>query len=120
MDGGTLDGVERRALVHRLADDVQDTTEGVAADRDGNHVAGVPDLQAARQALGAVHGDTADRVLPEVLGDLQDQVPVLVADGRIADLQGVVDGRKGAVVELDVDDGAHDLGDLTDVHASSP
>ena len=73
--------------------------------------AGVDHVLAADQALGGVHGDGAHGVLAEVLGDLEHQ-----AEGLARPLVGVgglqrVQDRRQVAVELDVDDGADDLGD---------
>ena len=63
---------------------------------------------AADEAVGGVHGDGADGGLAEVLGDLEDEaLAVVVGLERVQDLGQVV-------LELDVDDGADDLGDLAD------
>ena len=66
---------------------------------------------AAGQALGGVHGDGAHGVLAQVLGDLEHQ-----AEGLAGALVGVgglqrVEDRRQVALELDVDDGADDLGD---------
>ena len=71
-------------------------------------LAGVGDLVAADEAFGGVHGDGADGGLAEVLGDLEDEaLAVVVGLERVQDLGQVV-------LELHVDDGADDLGDLAD------
>ena len=73
--------VDRRALargglavVDRLAEDVPEAAERLLADRDADRRAGVDHVDAARQAVGRIHRDRADAVVPEVLLDLGDQV----------------------------------------------
>ena len=70
-------------------------------------------LHAAHEAFGRVHRDRAHGALAEVLRDLEHEVVRLVADAtgwsRVSAVSSVgqLAGR-----ELDVDDGADDLGDL--------
>ena len=100
--------VDRALLVHGLADDVQDAAERDVADRHLDRLAGVGDLEAADEAFGGVHGDGAHGALAEVLGDLEHEpLAVVVGLERVEDLGQVV-------LELDVDDGADDLGNLAD------
>ena len=60
-------------LVDRLADDVPDPAERRVADGHADRRAGVDDVDAAREAVGRVHGDGADAVVAEVLLHLGDQ-----------------------------------------------
>jgi hypothetical protein len=70
VDGAALLRPHRAGLVYRLADDVHDAAERLLAHRNRDRLAGVGDLLVADEALGGVHGDGADRVLAEMLGDL--------------------------------------------------
>jgi hypothetical protein len=64
---------------------------------------------AADEAFGRVHGDGAHGVFAEVLGDFEDEaVAVVVGLQRVQDLRQVA-------VELHVDDGADDLGNVADM-----
>ena len=104
--------VDRAALVDRLAEDVQDAAEGLAADRHRDRRAGVDGLHAADHAVGRLHGDAADLVLADVVRHFDDDV-----DGHLSELavvddaDGVVDRRKMSFLELDVDGRADDLDD---------
>ena len=99
---------DRAALVDRLADDVHDAAERLRADGHADLRAGGGDALAAGQAFGRVHGDGADDVLAEVLGDLEDEaVAVIVGLERGED-------RRKLALERDVDDGADDLRDRAD------
>jgi hypothetical protein len=112
VDRAVHGGLDRTGFVDRLADDVHDAAQGAGADRSHDRGAGVGHGLAARQAFGRVHGDGADHVLAEVLGDFQHQgegLARLLVD--VLGVQGVQDARQLAD-ELDVDDGADDLGDL--------
>ena len=65
-------------------------------------------LLAAHQAFGGVHGDGAHRRFAEMLGDLEHQpVAAVLGFQRVED-------RRQVAFELHVDDGADDLGDLSD------
>ena len=98
-------GLDRAGLVDRLADDVHDAAQALVADRNRDRGAGVGDRLAADQAFGRVHGDGADRVLAEMLGDLEDEAVAEV--GRLERVQDL--GQRA--VELHVDDGADHLRD---------
>lgn len=91
-------------LVDRFPDDVDDPAQGLGPDGNPDRVAGVEDGLPANQTLGTVHGDGADGVLPQVLGDLEHETRRAVLD-----LEGVED-RREVGVELDVHDGT-DNGD---------
>jgi hypothetical protein len=72
---------------------------------------GVDDRHAAGEAVGGVHGDGAHDVVAQVLGDFQDEVARLVADGRVADTFSAVRWGQLALGELHVEHGAQHLGD---------
>ena len=96
---------DRAGLVHRLADDVHDAAERAVADRNLDRRAGVGHGLAAHETFGRVHRDAAHRDLAEMLGDFEHQAVAVVGGlERVQDLGQVA-------VELDVDDGADDLGD---------
>ena len=63
----------RRLVVDRVAEHVPDAAERRLADRDGDRLAGVDDVDAAREAVGRVHRDGADAVVAEVLLHLRDR-----------------------------------------------
>jgi len=100
---------DRAHLVNRLADDVQDAPQGLAADRHRNLLAGVEDLLATNQTVGGVHCDGPDRVLAQVLCDFQNQVHLLIVDRGVGDPESLIDRGKLARLEFDVDNCADDL-----------
>jgi Xaa-Pro aminopeptidase len=88
-------GVRRNglAVVHRLADHVQDAAERRVADGHRDRGAGVHHLEAALHAVGRRHGDRAHLVAADVLLHLGDDAhgrPVL---GGRRDLERVVELR---------------------------
>ena len=114
-----MDTFQGFALVNRLANHIQDTAQGLFADRDSNHIAGIADRNAPYQTLGAVHGNAAHGVFSEVLGHFEDEIPFLVADGRVCDLKRVIDRRQVAALKLNVDHRAHHLDNFSLIHVVS-
>ena len=102
----------RRAAIQWLSESIKQPTERLRPHRNLNRVAEVGSRHAALHAVGRLHRDGAHPVLAEVLLDLRDDVDLPV---RRRHAQRVVDLRKMAGVELDVDDRPDDLNDLADV-----
>ena len=98
--GIRLDGA---TLVNWLTNDVHDAAKGGETGGDGDGITGVNDGLAANETLGTVHGNGADGVLTEMLGNLEDEAGIVVLD-----LKGVEDGGQAAVLKLDIDDGTND------------
>jgi hypothetical protein len=108
MDGEMLRGIDRAALVHRLADDIDDAAQRLRPDGHGDRRAGIGRRLAADQAVGRVHGHGAHRLLAEMLRHLEHQPLALVLGvERVQD-------RGQLALELHIDHGAQDLGDLAD------
>ena len=107
MDGKELGCADGAALVDRLANHVDDSAEGLGADGHLNGVASVLHGLATHQTLSGVERDGAHVVATQVLSDLEDEA-VLGA----LNFQGVHNGREFAL-ELHVDDGTDDLGNLS-------
>ena len=105
VNGGDLGALDGSTLVHGLANDVHDTTEGAGTDGDLNGETSVNDLLATDETLGTLHGNSTDGVLTKVLGDLENETSATL---NILDLEGVKDGRELLSVELDIDDGTND------------
>ena len=99
--------LDRTGLVDRIADHVDDAAQEALPDRHRDRRTGVGHLLAAHQAFGDIHGDGADGVLAQVLGDFEHQtVAAVLGLERVQD-------RRQVIFELHVDDGADDLGDLS-------
>ena len=113
-----LVGDHRPAIVHRLAGDVEHASHDAVADRHRDRRAGVGDLVAALEPLGAGHRDGAHPLVAEVLLHFQRQRDRLPLD-LVVHLQRVVD-RRQPVGKLDVHHRAHDLNDFADIHVSPP
>jgi peptide chain release factor 1 len=109
MDGALAFGLDGACFVDRLADDVHDAPERAVADRNRNRQTGVGHFLAAHQTFGHVHRDRAHGGLTEMLGDFEHE-----ADASVPGFQRIENGRQVAL-ELHVDNGAHDLGDATDL-----
>src|SRR6266446_1271127 len=123
MDGIRLLGVDRRALVDGLADDVEDSPEGFVADRNGDGRAGIAHRHPARQPLGRRHGHRSHLALAEVLGDFEHEPLRVREDVLVLDplhCERVVDVGELSRLELDVDDRPDDLDDLSHTHAFAP
>ncbi len=115
VDRVRLLGVDGGALVHRLADDVEDAAERLLADGHRDRRTGVEHRHAAREPVGGGHGDGAHVRLAEMLGDLEGELRGVREDVLLLHAlheQRVVDGGQLARLELDVDDRADDLDDL--------
>ncbi len=101
-------GLDRAALVDRLADDVEDAAQSLRADRHRDRSVSVDHLGTAHQSVGGVHRHRAHDILAELLRHFEDQ-----GAAGIVDRQRIEDRRQFAV-EVDIDDGADDLGDGAD------
>ena len=108
MDRARLLVRHRARLVDRLADHVDDAAERAGADRHADRLAGIGHFLAAHQAFAGIHGDGAHGRLAEMLGDFEHQAVALVLG-----LQRV-ENRRQVILEMHVDDGADDLGDVSD------
>ncbi|MGY4300298.1 hypothetical protein ACVWXN_008393 [Bradyrhizobium sp. i1.4.4] len=109
VDGAETFGLDRAGFVDRLADDVHDAAERAVTHRNRDRLAGVGHFLAAHQTFGHVHRDRADGGLTEMLRNFQHE-----ADVAVPGFQRIENGGQVAL-ELHVDDGAHDLGDATDL-----
>ena len=108
VDRAPLLVLQRAGLVDGIADHVHDAAEGTVADRHRDRLAGVGDLLAAHEAFAGVHGDGAHRRFAEMLGDFEHQALALIAGLER------VENRRQMARELDVDNGADDLGNVSD------
>ena len=74
MDRPALDVAEIFDVVDGLAGHVDEAPERLLAHRHGDGLAGVDDLDAARETVGRVHGDGTHLVVAEVLLHLADDL----------------------------------------------
>jgi hypothetical protein len=98
VDGARL-AVGDRALVDRLAEQVEHAAEDVLADGHGHGAACVEAGHAATQAVGGAEGDGADAAAAEVLLHLADELEDC-ADLGVALIDRVVDVRELILGEL--------------------
>ena len=98
----------------------RDSPKGLGTDRDHDGSTGIDDLLTTDQTIRTLHSDTPDRVLTQMLSDLEDQTSSLGSDLGTLELnvQGVEDGGEFGSVELDVDDGSDDGFDGSDLGGS--
>ncbi len=116
VDGHGVLRVHGTEAVDRPADDVEDPAQAFGPYGDADRSAQVFRLHPADQAVGDIHRDAADDVVAQMLGDLHDQVVLLVVDGGIGDGDGVHDVRELSLLERQIDDRPDDLYYLSDVH----
>ena len=105
VDRQEILGLDRAALVLRLAEHVHDAAERADADGHGDRRAGRLDAEPALQALGGAHRDRAHDAVAELLLHLERQV-------LVDQFQRLVNRRDSLAGELHVDHRADDLDDL--------
>jgi hypothetical protein len=98
---------DRARFVDRFADHVDDAAQRFIADRHEDRRSGVRHILAADETFRRVHSDRANGVFAQMLRNLEHE-----ALPAVLRFQRVQDGRQ-VTVELNVDDSAHDLTDLT-------
>ena len=107
MDREELGSVDGATLVDGLSDHINDTAEGARADRHLNRVASVLNGLTTDETLSGVESNRAHVVATQVLGDLEDETVLGALNLKS------VENRRELTLELDVDDGTNDLGDLS-------
>ena len=70
MNGRALFGVDRAALVNRVAGDVQHAAKRLGTNGYGDSAAGVPDFLSADHPFRGVHRQRANGLFTKVLRDL--------------------------------------------------
>ena len=116
VDGHGMLRLDGPQAVDRPADHVEDSPEAFGSYGHADRSAQVLRLHPAHQAVGDVHGDAADDVVAQMLGDLDDQVVLDVVDRGIGDGDGVHDVRELSLLERHVDDRPDDLYKSSCVH----
>ena len=107
MDRESLVSADGAALIDRLTNHIDDSAESLGADGHLNGVASVNDWLATHETFGGVESDGSHVVTTQMLGDLEDEA-VLGA----LNLKSVENGRK-FTLELHIDDGTNNLGNLS-------
>ena len=116
LGGDGVDGelgllADGATLVDGFTEDVEDAAEGFATDGDGNLTTSGDDLGLELEEIGGLHGNAATGVGVQVLDDFEGEG--FTTAEVIGDVEGGEDGGN-TFVEVDVDDGTDDLGDVTD------
>ena len=94
MDFPAFLRLRRRKIVNRLAEEVENTSEGLFSDRNGYRMSRVERLHASYKTVGASHRDTADNVVADVLSNLDNELLTVVVNfDRIEQIRQTV-GRK--------------------------
>ena len=108
-------GVDGTELVNRLAEHVHHATEGGAADRNLDRIAGVHGFHTTNHTLGRLHRDRAYAAFSEMLLDFDGDVERL---GNVVAFTGdanrVEDRGQVALFKLDVEHRSDDLHDAAD------
>ena len=107
VDREELLGVNGTTLVDGLTNDIDDAAKSLRADRHLNGGLSVHDGLTTHETLGGVEGDSAHVVATQVLGDLKNKTVLSVLH-----LKCIENGRE-FTLELDVDDGTDNLGNLS-------
>ncbi len=108
-------GRDRRTLVHRLAQDVEDAPERRVADGDRDRLALVHDFHPPHHPVGGAHRDRPHLVATDVLFDFEGDVHRGRAVPRIVHAQRVVELGQLLRLELHVDHRTDDLDDFPHV-----
>jgi len=106
VDRVVLGGVDGATLIDGLSDDVHDAAQAALSDWDADGLLCVDHALTSYKTFCGIHGNGADCVLSQVLGDFEDETDLVALD-----LEGVEDGGQVAV-ELHVNDGTDDLSHL--------
>jgi hypothetical protein len=107
VDGTELVGEDGTTFVDGLANNVDNSAESLGADGHHNGGTGVRNGLATNETLGGVHSNGTHVVSTQMLGNLKDEDLFGVMDA-----QGIKNWGKGAL-ELNVDDGTNNLGNLS-------
>ena len=107
MDGSVFVGVDGTTLVNGLTNDIDNSAEGFGTNGHKNGGTAVRDGLATDEALGRVESDGSHVVATKMLGDFKDESVF-----NSINLKGVKNWGQLAL-ELHVDDGTNDLGNLT-------
>ena len=97
-------------LIDGITKNVEDATEGLAANGDGNLAASGDDLGLELEEIGGLHSNAAAGVGIQVLDDLEGEG--LVTAEVLGDIEGGEDGGD-TLGEVNIDDGSDNLGDVT-------
>jgi hypothetical protein len=113
MNGPNFIGGDITKSVNRTANHVHDPTQGIFTAGNLNRLAGIFDLLTTAQTIGLVHGDTADHVVAEMLGNLYNQIICSIVNTRVGNQQGVQDGGQLAGLELHVTNRSDNLNNFS-------
>lgn len=107
VNGQELVGVDGTTLIDGLTNDIDDAAESLGTDGHLNGGSRVHDGLATHETLSGVESDGTHVVATQVLGDLKNETVL-----GTFDLKRIENGRE-FTLELDVNDGTDDLGNLS-------
>jgi len=113
MDREGLLVTDGTTLVDGLTNDIDDSAKSLGTDGNLDGVTSVHDGLTSDETLGGVQSDGTHVVSTQMLGDLENETVVAAFD-----LEGI-ENRGKCTFELDVDDGANDLGNFSGRGAES-
>ena len=94
VDGPALLALDRRLVIHRLAEQVENTAQIVVADRNRDRSTGINGLHAAHQTVRGLHRDAAHGILTDVLRNFDRDHTAVVVDRDGAQQLGQCIGSK--------------------------
>mmetsp|Transcript_407 Transcript_407/g.687 ORF Transcript_407/g.687 Transcript_407/m.687 type:complete len:217 (+) Transcript_407:1413-2063(+) len=103
------------SFVNGVTDNVHDTAKSTVSDGDGDGTTGGNNVLASGQTLSGVHSNSTNVTFTTMLSDLKDKATTR----SILDDKGIQHRGEIISVELDIDDGTHNLRDLTNQLAIS-
>ena len=93
-----------RTVIHHVSENVENPAQRFTAHRYGNALSGIRYGHTALQAVCGAHGNAADRIVADMLRNLNRQRMIADRQG-----QGVIDGRQVPFRKMNVHHRPHDL-----------
>ena len=115
VDGKHFFLADRSQTVHGSADHIENPTQTGLTDRHHDLFCGVFNRHPPHQPVGDVHGDGANHIITQMLGNLYYQVIGFIADGGIADGQCRINRRQFALLKFNVNNRSQYLQNFTNV-----
>ena len=110
VDGPPFCLLRHRTVIHRLAQQIENSAEAFFAHRHGDGFARVHSVHAAFEPVGGAHGNAAGHIVADQLGNLQGQFTLAVFD-----FHGVQKTGQRPLFKANVQHRPHDLHHFTDI-----
>jgi len=72
MDRIIFVGFYGSQAIHRFTDHIQNPAQTRGANRNQNGLPRIPAVHSSNQTIGGIHGDTANHIIAQMLGNLDD------------------------------------------------